>query len=709
MNFREVKVRYPFLIPVLVISLVAIFIRLLYFVFELKSPLFLYPIIDESEFIHTAKIIASNHFFNPEHFWHPPLYSWVLAFFFKIGLELKGIVLFQFLLGVTGSLILYLGLKNLNSKAAFIASVIWAVYPVELFTETRFLSENLYIFLSICLLHQLIRFEITYKKMIAVAVITTFLILTKSQFILFMFFFIGYLVVRQKKVSFHSVSFLAITMILPAIVSFNNTKKANGNFIFISSNGPTNLYIGNSSDIKKTLNVRPYEWQEKFYPELYDEAGIKFTVKDTSEETVYPYKLSRFLTRKTISDNLNPVVPVKNILLKTFGLLQSEETPRNYDLYVYKQFNPLLNISIWKFPVYFPLALIFYAALLYIIIRRKFLFRIRPWFWMLVLLTIHILPSIIFFNAFRYRLPAIPIIIFLAVLFYSEYFKNFKLQAINLILIIIFGTQLTSALQIQKIPEFESYTTIGKAWLKKDKTENAAYWFRKAQRRMPESGAADNYENYKGAALAKEKSGDLQGALSELNLAVEKNPELDEAYLFRASILYKLSDYTSAINDYSKAITLNKGNNKILLSAIYGRGLTEARLNDDKSALTDLDSAIALSPSYTEAYTNRGIVKAKLSMYNEAISDLDVATKLDPKDPKPYFNRAGAYAALGNFKMALKELGNAIRVKPDYAQAYYMRGKIMLTTGNDGCSDLKKANELGYTLAKKEIDSYCNK
>ena len=368
MNFREAKDKYPILLPVFVITLVAIMIRLLYFVFELKSPLFLYPVIDESEFIHTARILVSNHFYNPEHYWHPPLYSWVLAFFFKIGIELKGIALFQLVLGVAGSIILYLGLKNLNSKAAFIASLVWAVYPVEMFVETRFLSENLYNFLSICLLYQLIRFEITYKKTITIAIITTLLILTKSQFILFMFFFIGYMVVRQKKVSYPTVLFLAITMLLPVIVSVNNTKKANGHFMFISSNGPTNLYIGNSSDIKKTLNIRPYEWQEKFYPELYDEAGIKFTVKDTSEETVYPYRLSRFLTRKTISENLNLVTPVKNIFLKTFGLIHSEETPRNYDLYVYKQFNPLLDISIWNFPFYFPLALIFYAYPIYFLV-----------------------------------------------------------------------------------------------------------------------------------------------------------------------------------------------------------------------------------------------------------------------------------------------------------------------------------------------------
>ena len=710
MNFKEVKARYPHIFPVLAISIVAIIIRLLYLGFELKSPLFLYSIIDESEFVHTARIIAANNFYNPEHYWHPPFYSWVLAFFFKIGFELKAIVLFQLLLGVVGSVILYLGLKNLNSKAALIASLIWAVYPVELFAETRFLSENLYIFLSICLLYQLTRFEITYKKIIAVAILTSLLIITKSQFILFMFFFTGYLVIRQKKISIHTLIFLAITIILPVVISINNTKKADGHFMFISSNGPTNLYIGNSSDIKKTLNIRPYEWREKFYPELYDEAGIKFTVRDTSEETVYPYKLSRFLTQKTISDNLNPVIPIKNVIIKTFSLLHSEETPRNYDLYVYKQFNPWLNFTIRNFPIYFPLALIFYAALLYIIIRRKLLFRTKPWFWLLVLLIIHLLPSIIFFNAFRYRLPAIPIIIFFAVLFYSEFLRNIKFQLINILLIIIFGTQLTSALLIQKIPEFESYNTIGKAYLKQEKIERAGFWFRKAQRHMPEKGMTDNYTTYSGAAVVKEKAGDLQGALNELNMAVEKNPKLDEAYLFRASILYKLSDFTSALSDYNQAVTLYNGNKKTLQSALYGRGLAKARLNDNQGAILDFDSAITLFPSYSEAFTNRGIAKAKLGMFKEAIADLDKAIAIEPKDEKPYFNRAGAYAALGDLKRAIKNLNDAIRVKPDYAQAYYMRGKILMQSASqkEACSDFKKAYEMGYAPAKQEIDHYCN-
>jgi tetratricopeptide (TPR) repeat protein len=709
MNFKLAKTKYPVIIPTLIIVLIAIVIRMLYYIFELNNPLFLYPIIDESEFIHIAKIIAANNFYNPEHFWHPPFYTWFLTFFFKIGIGLNGIVLFQLLMGVAGSVILYLGLRKLNPKAALIASLIWAVYPVELFTETRFLSENLYTFLSICLLFQLTRFEINYKKILYVSIITSFLILTKSQFTLFLLFFFAYLIIKQKKLSSYALMFLSVSMILPIIVSINNTKKANGSFMFISSNGPINLYIGNSSDINKTLNIRPYEWGEKFFPGLYNEAGIKFTVKDTSEETYYPYKLSGFLTRKTISDNLNPLIPIKNLFIKTFGLLYSQETPRNYDLYIYKQFNPLLNICVWKFPFYFPLALIFYAGILLIIIKRKILFKTKPWFWLIVLLIIHILPSIIFFNAFRYRLPAIPILLFFAVIFYTEYFRNMKYQIINILLILVLGTQITSAFQIQKIPLYESYNTIGKSYLKKGKPERAGIWFRKAQLHLPKNGMSNNYDTYKGSAQVKEKAGDLQGALSDLNIAVEKNPTIEEAYLYRASILYKLSDFESAIRDYNQAISLNQGNKENLQNAIYGKALSRAKMNDNQTALLDFDSVISLFPSYSEAYTNRGIIYAKLGKFTEALSDLDKSISLNSKDEKPYFNRAGVYASMGNLKKALNDLNEAIKIKPDYSEVYYMRGRIFLQSNDhvNACSDFKKAYNLGYSSAKQDLETYC--
>jgi tetratricopeptide (TPR) repeat protein len=709
MNFKILKVKYPVLLPSLIIALVALVARIIYYLLEIKSPIFLYPIIDEAEFVHTAKLLLANNFTSPEHYWHPPLYSWLMAILMKAGLDLNGIVIFQLLMGIAGTLILYAALRKLNQSAAFITSIIWAVYPVELFTETRFLSENLYIFLSLCLLYQLIRFEVNFKKILVTTLFTGLLLITKSQFILFMLFFIVYLIIIQKKLAVNVMVYLGVSMLIPVIVSVQNTKKAEGNFIFVSSNGPTNLYIGNSADINKTLNIRPYEWQEKFYPKLYDEAGIRFTQRDTSEESIYPYKLSGFLVRKTVNENVNPLVPIKNIFLKTFGLLHSKETPRNYDLYVYKQFNPFLNAGIWKIPIYFPLALFFYAALIYIFVRRKMLFRTKPWFWLMVLFIVHLLPSVLFFNAFRYRLPAVPIIIFLAVLFYIENMKNIRLQLVNLFLIILFGTQLTSALLIQKIPEFETYNTIGKALMKLDKPEKAGFWFRKAQRYIPKDEMVNSYENYRGSAAAKEKAGDLQGAVDEMNKAVEKNPQLDDAYLYRASLLYKLSSFNEAINDYSRALQYNTGNKNTLMMALYGRSLTKARINDPQGALYDLDSVITLFPDYAEAFTNRGIVKAQLGNFKEAITDFDQSIKLNPTNEKPYFNKAGACGAVGDVQGALINLDKAIGLKPDYAQAFFMRGqiKIEISSKKEACADFKKANELGFPDAGKALNAYC--
>jgi len=48
-------------------------------------------------------------------------------------------------------------------------------------------------------------------------------------------------------------------------------------------------------------------------------------------------------------------------------------------------------------------------------------------------------------------------------------------------------------------------------------------------------------------------------------------------------------------------------------------------------------------------------------------------------------------------------------LNPDYALNYYKRGMVKLIMGNkqEGCSDLRKAYELGYEEALAQIQKNC--
>jgi tetratricopeptide (TPR) repeat protein len=107
----------------------------------------------------------------------------------------------------------------------------------------------------------------------------------------------------------------------------------------------------------------------------------------------------------------------------------------------------------------------------------------------------------------------------------------------------------------------------------------------------------------------------------------------------------------------------------------YNRGLSKARTGDTKSAIEDYNKAIALNPTYHEAYFTRGMIKSQM----------------------------------GDQRGAIQDCTNAIKLNNKYAEAYYVRGIIRHALGDtDGCNDLSKSGELGYTPAYGVIKDYCN-
>lgn len=693
----------------LIVFAVAVIVRFIYFAFEKDSPLFLYTIIDENEFIKIANHISENGLFYPYHFWHPPLYSYFVGFFKIIGFALKGIITIQFIIGIAGTVLLYLSLEKINKTAAIITALIWAIYPVELFIESKFLSESIFVFLTISLAFVFQRMKESYIKIIVLALLTGLLIVTKSQFLLFFLFWVFYLIFKQKQSLKNVLTYVLISLIFPLTVSFHNLDKT-GKFIFVSSNGAVNFYLGNSSDIKETLNIRPREWKA-FFSSLYDEAEIKFVKTDTTDiNKTYPYKLSGFLVKKTLNENKNLSVPLKNIVQKTLISVHSYETPRDFDIYEYGRWNKYIAFFMHKNPFCIPLIFFMYSALILLFVKRKSVFSNEKLLIPAVLIIVNILPSIIFFNAFRYRLPAIPFIIFFSILFYLEFYKHLKYQLINLGLMIILGTTLTSGLLFQKIPLSETYDHYADGFFDKEKLRQADRFYEmsiQAVEEIKEDKTALHNPYFQKGIMA-DKSGDFEGAIKEYNKTIEAKPTI-EAYINRATARYKEGDFKGAVADYNLAIKLNSDDVEKVASAWYSKGLTRIKLNDFEAAMKDFDKSIELNPNFSKAYANRGILRGKVRNIAGALSDFDKAIELDPTYAKVYNDRGIARITSGNNAGAMHDFTKAIELIPQYSQAYYMRGILNFQLGNkeNACEDLKKSAELGFSQAQLDYEKFC--
>ena len=135
---------------------------------------------------------------------------------------------------------------------------------------------------------------------------------------------------------------------------------------------------------------------------------------------------------------------------------------------------------------------------------------------------------------------------------------------------------------------------------------------------QPSSFEADTYFNQ---GLAKQESGDNQGAIDDYNQAIQLKPDFAEAYYNRGLAKYDLGDKQGAITNYNQAIQLKPD----LAEAYVNRGNAKDDLGDKRGAIIDFNQAIQLKPNYAEAYVNRGIAKDDLGDKQGAISDYDQA------------------------------------------------------------------------------------
>lgn len=262
-----------------------------------------------------------------------------------------------------------------------------------------------------------------------------------------------------------------------------------------------------------------------------------------------------------------------------------------------------------------------------------------------------------------------------------------------------------------------------------------------------------------------------RGHIQNDNIEVEPLPMFTLSYYDQDNQLGNKTHYTREIDDINNArllpgkLTLINGETQLseddiqrhfrnieyynsLLAAAkpraadyFARAVDYLLLKNPDAAITDADSAIALSPDFTLAYLLRAdarYVQYRMDQAMDAqtggwadgnapdaktqamlrqrqdvthldliMSDLDRVIKLSPGGAYAHYNKACVYMLQGDYTSAISCYSTAIELKPDLAEAYYNRGLMYLRMGNkaQGVADLSKAGELGvlpsYNILKR--------
>jgi tetratricopeptide (TPR) repeat protein len=174
------------------------------------------------------------------------------------------------------------------------------------------------------------------------------------------------------------------------------------------------------------------------------------------------------------------------------------------------------------------------------------------------------------------------------------------------------------------------------------------------------------------------------------------NQQLCAAYIARAFEFALVQDYSSALDDITRAILLDGK----LYFAYFCRANWRYKLLEYKRAMGEL-------PSTTRSVSGAAPRKENAD-FELMMRDYDYVVSHLPDFSFAYYNKANMLCIQQDFKAAISYYTQAIAVDGDFAEAYFNRGLtyIYLNETEKGIADLSKAGELGIYQAYNLITRF---
>ncbi|BDM83056.1 trypsin-like peptidase domain-containing protein [Acaryochloris marina] len=131
----------------------------------------------------------------------------------------------------------------------------------------------------------------------------------------------------------------------------------------------------------------------------------------------------------------------------------------------------------------------------------------------------------------------------------------------------------------------------------------------------------------------------------------------DDWYL-QATHKSKKGDFLGAISDLDKAIELDPD----YVIAYFRRGTARLNLKEYPKTIADLNKVIELDPEFAAAYVSRGISYTYLMKYSRAFSDYNKAIELNREFAAAYAIRGATYVLIGNLTQGKQDIQTAAQL-----------------------------------------------
>lgn len=164
-------------------------------------------------------------------------------------------------------------------------------------------------------------------------------------------------------------------------------------------------------------------------------------------------------------------------------------------------------------------------------------------------------------------------------------------------------------------------------------------------------------EAYLLRAGAKEQLKDMDGALTDYSIYLDKYPTNADGLVSRAVLRYKIGYYEQAKEDFLKLLTISS---EETTSIFFKQGMSVDDKNPMMTTTNQRHGAFV--------YNYLGLIESKLKNHAMAIHYLDSAIRIEAKEPDYFVNRGLAKETL-NDSTAISDYENALKLNPNHTLA----------------------------------------
>jgi tetratricopeptide (TPR) repeat protein len=247
-------------------------------------------------------------------------------------------------------------------------------------------------------------------------------------------------------------------------------------------------------------------------------------------------------------------------------------------------------------------------------------------------------------------------------------------------------------------------------------------------------GQQDSIDALRGRAMAWTALQQLEKALADFALVLERGPNNIDDILMRGTTLVTAGRPDDALPDIDAALRIDPNNARAfrLRGAMHCRKRQAApaiaALNralelepDDSNALTiralcwidrgepdkaidDYTAAIKLSPEEAQHWGNRSHAWWMKKELPKSLADLNKAIELDPKSSVWIANRGAAHMEMGDYPAAIADLNQALAMDPKAIRARFRLAWIYACIPDDEVRSGETALKLLWPVLDSEID-----